>query len=65
MSIRALEKLKRRRDRTSADLSDLYLRADEVSYEIIERALDQYLKAENEFLVYPEKIDWRSNPNGS
>jgi hypothetical protein len=55
----AKAKLRRRMESTSQRLSEVLLCPDGYVYEEEEKAMDKFLKAWNEWFVYPRKIDWR------
>jgi hypothetical protein len=52
-------KLRRRMESTSQRLSEILLHLDEYDYEEEDKAMDKFLKAWNEWFIYPRKIDWR------
>lgn len=64
MSKAKREKLRRRVDSTNAELRAI-VDLPEWDQEAWDAALDRSLKATNEFLSYPKRVDWNADPNGS
>ena len=63
MSQAKRDKLKRRMEAADAELGAL-VELGIPDLEALDKALDRSLKATNEFLAYPRRVDWGADPNG-